>query len=62
MGYPQLRLCSPCSQRRCEDRGPDCDDTDICQCPCALADSADEVASFAQNLRGVPWPAEAIRA
>jgi len=61
MTYPPLKLCAPCSQRRCEDRGPDCDSTDVCQCPCALAGSPEEVAVFARQLRSVPFPEEAVR-
>jgi hypothetical protein len=42
-----MNLCGPCSERICEDRVPlDCDDTTVCQCPCALAETPDEVAAF----------------
>jgi hypothetical protein len=59
--YPPMKLCAACVQRRCEDRGPDCDNTDICQCPCALAGSPEELAALARDLRSTPFPEEAIR-
>jgi hypothetical protein len=54
--YPPLRLCGPCSQRQCEQRGPECDDTNVCQCPCALSETPEELADFARDLRSVPAP------
>lgn len=60
MTQPPMRLCTACSQRNCENRGPECDNTEICQCPCALAGNTEEVAAFARNLRSVPFPEEAL--
>lgn len=49
-----MKLCLPCADRRCEDRGPACDAG--CQCPCALEGTPEELAEFARRLRSVPMP------
>jgi hypothetical protein len=51
-----MKLCAACATRRCEQRAGDCDDDNVCQCPCALASDPHELAGYARGLRSVPLP------